>query len=158
MLSLTWHEQFLDEDIFVANRLSLLLLSCHLGTLAVLAAWWLRSTKKETGKYIFLQRRLSSHYIIYTLFLSNFVGICFARTLHYQFYSWYVQALPYLLWSGSQLYPLPVRVVILAAIEMSFLTFPATPLSSAVLQICHVLILLLSSPPTVIDVEGTKIE
>jgi hypothetical protein len=37
--------------------------------------------------------------------------------------------------------PLPVRLVCLAAIEMSFLTFPATPLSSGILQLVHFTIL-----------------
>jgi hypothetical protein len=37
--------------------------------------------------------------------------------------------------------PIPVRLACLAAIEVSFLTFPATPSSSAILQLVHLLIL-----------------
>ena len=36
------------------------------------------------------------------LFTSNFVGVMFARSLHYQFYSWYFHTLPWLLW-GTRL-------------------------------------------------------
>jgi hypothetical protein len=32
------------------------------------------------------------------MFTANLVGMAFARSLHYQFYTWYFHALPYLLW------------------------------------------------------------
>jgi alpha-1,3-mannosyltransferase len=38
--------------------------------------------------------------IAYTLFTSNLIGIIFARSLHYQFFSWYAHQLPLLLWCG----------------------------------------------------------
>jgi len=93
---------------------------------------------------------MSPHYIIYTMLISNFIGICFARTLHYQFYVWYFHGLPLLLWSGRT-YPLAVRLALLGAIEFAFLTFPATPTSSAVLQLAHVAILLQTRPPPILD-------
>jgi alpha-1,3-mannosyltransferase len=91
------------------------------------------------------------------MLISNFVGICFARTLHYQFYVWYFHALPFLLWTSNNnyAYPVPLRLAIMAAIEYAFLTFPATPTSSAVLQVAHAAILLRTSPPPVLeDVEA----
>lgn len=48
------------------------------------------------------------------------------------------------------MYPLPLRVMLLAGLEFSFLTFPATPFSSAVLQIVHLAVLLQIQPPTII--------
>jgi len=36
--------------------------------------------------------------LITILFTSNLIGILFARSLHYQFYSWYAQQIPFLLW------------------------------------------------------------
>ena len=74
------------------------------------------------------------------------MGIAFARTLHYQFYAWYISSVPFLLWSGA-LYPLPLRVLLLGALEYAFLTFPATPMSSMVLQAAHLAILLQIRPP-----------
>jgi len=41
------------------------------------------------------------------LFTSNLIGIIFARSLHYQFYSWYAQQIPFLAWRTR--YPWPLK-------------------------------------------------
>ena len=91
------------------------------------------------------------------MFVANFVGIAFARTLHYQFYAWYISSVPFLLW-GSAIYPLPLRALLLAALEYAFLTFPATPTSSLALQVAHLTILVQIRPPKQVweEVEWTQ--
>ena len=130
----------------MSKTLSMLLLVLHLLVLALVAWQWLRSTKIQTGTCLFLDKPLTAEYVVYTLMVSNFVGICFARTLHYQFYVWYFHSVPFLLLVQAK-YPLIIRVALLVAIEFSFNVFPATPLSSAVLQMAHLLILAGVRPP-----------
>lgn len=139
--------------------MSILLLLLHLTCLAIFCVRWLNATKAATGKRIFLftssslpasEKELSPAYITLTMFVSNFIGICFARTLHYQFYSWYFHALPFLLWCNTispqsnkirAPHHILLRIIQIVAIEFAFLTFPATPTSSAILQITHMCIL-----------------
>ena len=122
------------------------MLALHLAVLAVLAVQWLQSAKVQTGHTILIHQRLSPEYIVYTLVVSNFVGIVFARTLHYQFYVWYFYSLALILWISGR-YPIWMRVVLMGAVEYAFNVFPATPTSSAVLQVAHLLLLLCIRPP-----------
>lgn len=81
------------------------------------------------------------------MFTSNFIGILFARSLHYQFYSWYFQTLPYLLWqcawtTTQKGFKSTSRILIFITIEGCWLTFPSTTNSSWTLFACHLMILL----------------
>lgn len=122
--------KFLEEDLFLSKKTAFLLLVLHLGMLGL---YFFRVQKSS--------RPLNPEMILSTLFLSNFIGICCARTLHYQFYSWYFPSLPFLLWRETS-FPIVVRVILLLCIESSFLTFPATAMSSAILQAAHWVILI----------------
>ncbi|KAA0718702.1 Dol-P-Man:Man(5)GlcNAc(2)-PP-Dol alpha-1,3-mannosyltransferase [Triplophysa tibetana] len=108
---------------------------------AALAKTYSSSDKKDI---IQLKKPLTQ--IIQTvliLFTSNFIGMCFGRSLHYQFYVWYFHTLPFLLWSGGvkKLAHL-LRVLILGLIELSWNTYPSTTYSSLSLHVCHLIILL----------------
>jgi alpha-1,3-mannosyltransferase len=147
--------KFLPEELFVSKKLSLFLLLLTAIAYTLFAFKWIRETwstvTARRGKatkllgmtsssYLIGLGNLSSHYIICTIFISNFLGIAFARTLHYQFYVWYWHMLPYLLWHINL--PVIVRLVLLAMIEYSFNVFPATYASSFTLQTAHAIILI----------------
>lgn len=171
----TWKqiEKFLPESIFLSKQVSIILLLCHLGCLGYFfciqwpAAICSKKTKevvitdqeKKTvnqNQFLFLNKPLSPIYITTTLFVSNYIGICFARSIHYQFYCWYFHSIPYLLWysdisstaSGIGGYPILFRLIIVVVIELAYLTFPATPISSLALQMAHFAVLLQIQPAT----------
>jgi len=122
--------KFLPEETFLSKQWAIFLLLLHI---SLLGFYTFRLYKSR--------RQISPEHVLSVLFVTNFIGICCARTLHYQFLSWYVSSLPFLLWRETK-YPIPLRMILLGAVEYAFLTFPATPISSLVLQVAHWAILL----------------
>ncbi|XP_041658368.1 dol-P-Man:Man(5)GlcNAc(2)-PP-Dol alpha-1,3-mannosyltransferase isoform X1 [Cheilinus undulatus] len=142
--------RFLPEWLFLNRYFHLLLLVAHLLTLLLFALQrWRRPGEsifellKEPSKRKSPAQKSTADQIVLILFTSNFIGMCFSRSLHYQFYVWYFHTLPYLLWSGGvkKLAHL-LRVLILGLIELSWNTYPSTNSSSAALHVCHLIILL----------------
>ncbi|XP_012563282.2 dol-P-Man:Man(5)GlcNAc(2)-PP-Dol alpha-1,3-mannosyltransferase [Hydra vulgaris] len=134
--------RFLPENIFLSRWFHFILLFLHMLVLMlfILKKWpkpnnsWLSMLSKS-----YKGRILSSNEVVFVLFSSNFVGMCFARSLHYQFYVWYFHTLPFLLWSIKS--TPAFKLLILGLIEMCWNTYPSTSLSSGVLHSCHFLIL-----------------
>ena len=166
--------KFLPEDVFVSKPWALLLLFGHLGMLKILASRWRKASVRQRGTaatdewMCFTSKsrgnlRLSAEYIVYTMFVTNYIGIAFARTLHYQFYCWYFYSLPMLHGLSSiptarptstprTLLHLLLSVTAIVGAEFAFNVFPATAQSSMVLQISHLFLLgkiLTSIVPTI---------
>nr|XP_009775624.1 PREDICTED: dol-P-Man:Man(5)GlcNAc(2)-PP-Dol alpha-1,3-mannosyltransferase isoform X3 [Nicotiana sylvestris] len=98
--------KFVPEEIFVSKAFALSLLVAHLSLLLIFAHY--RWCRHEGGlfavvhsKIIQLKLRvarrdpsptnrvLQTDHIVTTMFVGNFIGIICARSLHYQFYSWF---------------------------------------------------------------------
>ncbi|KAF9264774.1 glycosyltransferase family 58 protein [Marasmius fiardii PR-910] len=82
---------------------------------------------------------ITADFVTVVLFTCNLIGLLFARSLHYQFYSWYAQQIPFLLFRTR--YPLALKIALLAAIESSWNVFPSTTQSSSILLGAHILLL-----------------
>ncbi|TFK72157.1 dolichyl-P-Man:Man(5)GlcNAc(2)-PP-dolichyl mannosyltransferase [Pluteus cervinus] len=83
--------------------------------------------------------KMSARDVTLILFTSNLIGILFARSLHYQFYSWYAQQIPLLAWATPNLWL--VKFALMANVEWAWNTFPSTRRSSGVLLACHIFLL-----------------
>ncbi|KAG8678212.1 dolichyl-P-Man:Man(5)GlcNAc(2)-PP-dolichol alpha-1,3-mannosyltransferase [Ceratobasidium sp. 394] len=109
--------RFVPEPTFLSPTFARGLLVAHVGLLAVFGfGVWCR---KQGGAVQVLKRGLerptrpaalsgvSQDYIATVFFTANLIGVLCARSLHYQFYSWYATQLPLLAWRTK--YPVPVR-------------------------------------------------
>ncbi|KAF3559299.1 hypothetical protein F2Q69_00010229 [Brassica cretica] len=150
--------KFVPERVFVSKEFAVCLLIAHLCLLAVFANY--KWCKHEGGIIGFMRSRrffltlpsslsfsdllisgsLAKEHIVTTMFVGNFIGVVCARSLHYQFYSWYFYSLPYLLWRTS--FPTWLRLILFLGIELCWNVYPSTPVSSALLMGLHLTVLL----------------
>ncbi|PIL24135.1 hypothetical protein GSI_13887 [Ganoderma sinense ZZ0214-1] len=142
--------RFLGEDLFLNSTWAKGLLAAHLGTLALFGLF--RWCQRDGGVWTVLGRGLTrpwrssavapvtADYVVTVLYTSNLIGILFARSLHYQFYSWYAMQLPFLAWRTK--YPVVIRLMLLLGIEYAWNVFPSTNLSSGILVASNAALLL----------------
>ncbi|KAF9246255.1 mannosyltransferase [Melanogaster broomeanus] len=131
--------RFVDENTFLSPSWARSLLIGHVTVLVAFGLFrWCRS---DGGVAALLSRGfrrpmrpaalapVSPDYVATVLMTSNLIGILFARSLHYQFYSWYFQQLPFL--TQKTKYPYLLQNGI--CLER----FPSTALSSSVLLMAN---------------------
>ncbi|KAL2896499.1 Dol-P-Man:Man(5)GlcNAc(2)-PP-Dol alpha-1 3-mannosyltransferase [Bienertia sinuspersici] len=151
--------KFVPEPIFVSKVFAVSLLIIHLGLLAmfvhkkwckheggllkVLHSVYVSTLScfpfKQLYAYGTTSKTLNSEHIVTTMFVGNFIGIVCARSLHYQFYSWYFFSLPYLLWKTP--FPTLIRIALFVGVELCWNVYPSNSYSSAVLLCIHLIIL-----------------
>ncbi|RWR91625.1 dol-P-Man:Man5GlcNAc2-PP-Dol alpha-1,3-mannosyltransferase isoform X1 [Cinnamomum micranthum f. kanehirae] len=141
--------KFVPEEIFVSKAFATILLTVHLVLLTVFAHY--KWCKHEGGLLHFLHSRfsyenlssvisrpssfchslihdstfkiLSKEHIVTVMFVGNFIGIVCARSLHYQFYSWYFYSLPFLLWKTP--FPTLLRLILFGGVEVCWNIYPS---------------------------------
>ncbi|XP_025083424.1 dol-P-Man:Man(5)GlcNAc(2)-PP-Dol alpha-1,3-mannosyltransferase-like [Pomacea canaliculata] len=134
--------RLLPEDMFLNRTFQISLLICHIAVLLLFCCFRWRKLFPEIqfslwmGKTKNLPKPIQ---ILLPLFTANFIGMCFSRSLHYQFYVWYFHSLHLLLWSTTL--PVVLRLLLLGLVELSWNTYPSTVVSSSILHVCHALLL-----------------
>lgn len=83
------------------------------------------------------------------LFIGQLIGILCARSLHYQFYSWYAWTIPFLAWkcvgdykNFSEVFKVAFTLSIFFSMELAWNIYPATWWSSLILWLCHTVLLI----------------
>ena len=142
--------RFVPEDVFLSRSWAIGLLAAHVTVLVLFGLF--RWCNPDGGVWTVLSRGLRAphapaglapitpDYVATVLFTSNLIGILFARSLHYQFYSWYAYQIPFLAWKTP--YPAVVKFALMLGIEYAWNVFPSTTLSSSVLVGANSLLLL----------------
>lgn len=144
MYKWTVNWKIFSEPFFLDRRFHALLLILHL---CFLSGYMCKFIRSHGGFSYFLkfnkatEREDSSVSLLYPMFVANFVGIVFSRSLHYQFYVWYYHTVPYILW-GLTDYSNSIRFLIFGLIELAWNVYPSTWWSSAILHLSHAAILL----------------
>lgn len=146
--------RFLPEETFVNPYFHLTLLILHILALIYFATKWvkyyksyakLKTMQKDLSKQIsknkqtYVDMSTVSQLFILPLFMANFIGMVFSRSLHYQFYIWYYHTLPYLAWCSD--YNIMTKLGLLGLIELCWNTYPSTIFSSASLHACHFILI-----------------
>lgn len=93
---------------------------------------------------MFGRRKVCDYEALLILFTSNFIGMCFSRGTHQQFYAWYSYSFPFLVDAafgrdGSN--PL-TKFATIMCLEIAWsVAKPRSPLQSYLLNACHLAIL-----------------
>ncbi|KAG4302182.1 hypothetical protein PCK1_001454 [Pneumocystis canis] len=148
--------KFLPESVFLSKKFSLLLFFAHGLILFIFSSTiWNRISGKSLKKLGLSLLNTRSQYInkvyktplqtrpliLITLFTSNLIGVLCARTLHYQFYSWFAWNIPYIL-SQTRI-PIFLQFILWALQEYAWNIYPSTVFSSSIMMVIYLLILLL---------------
>ena len=152
--------QLLPERAFLSPALAAALLAAHAALLARFAErdWFAAEGGARRAVARFLARgcapapearsaeakrastSTSTAEVLRIVFAANFVGVACARSLHYQFYSWYFHTLPFLLLEGRRL-PAWAAVALLAGVEAVWNVYPPRAAASAALLALHLAVL-----------------
>lgn len=76
-------------------------------------------------------KSMTPDYVLTTVVSSNLIGVLCARSLHYQFYSWFFWTVPFALYKSRSVFGTIPAFAIFAAQEYAWNVYPSTSLSSS---------------------------
>lgn len=142
--SVNW--KMIPEDLFNNDQFHKLLLTCHIVLLVLfLFTKWIPSSpvlfiKDALNINKRVDTTLTPEYIVGVLASCNLIGVICARSLHYQFLSWYSWSYPLLL-AGSGNTSVLLGVPLWVAHEWCWNVYPSNAVTSVVLLGCNILVL-----------------
>lgn len=160
MYKWTVNWRFIPEDVFLSDQFSTLLLVGHVSVLLIFVFTRFAS-KKITGKLVFellsdgvshpftktlnvensiVSPELGPKLILLIFSTTNLIGILFARSLHYQFLSWYCWLLPFMLYAAG--FNAFFGPLVFLAHEWCWNVYPSTNASSQLLILILVIVLI----------------
>lgn len=138
--------RFVGEEIFLSREFSVTLLVGHVTVLVLFALTrWLAPAGRPVRDMVArllrgqdplgdiqhpVSKRITPKYVVTTVLTANAIGMLFARSLHYQFYSYLAWATPLLLWR-SGMHP-ALQYGLWIAQEWAWNVYPSTDTSSKV--------------------------
>lgn len=150
--------RFVPEDIFLCREFALALLGAHLILLLAFCTkrgyHWMAlikvpqvfsSSSRKSSELPALIRalltassversqrisRMTPDFVLTTMATSNLIGILCARSLHYQFYSWFFWTVPFALYKVQSVCGSVVALAIFATQERAWNIYPSTSQSS----------------------------
>jgi len=139
--------RFVGEQTFLSREFSGSLLVGHASVVVLfILTRWLRPAGTPVIKMVqgilskgeplgdmqrdIVSRRITPSFVLTTALTANFIGMLFARSLHYQFFAYLAWATPFLLWK-SGFHPV-LQYVLWAAQEWAWNVYPSTDSSSKV--------------------------
>ncbi|KAK9464616.1 glycosyltransferase [Lipomyces arxii] len=147
--------RFVDEKVFLSHEFAQTLLIVHALILVVfILTRWLKLSNMSVIEVIqtivfpfprpanahnAIIARVSPDYVLKTFYTCNLIGVLCARSLHYQFYSWFAWSLPFLL-SMTGWNPM-LQLALWAAEEWAWNKYPSTGASSLVVVVTNAVIL-----------------
>jgi alpha-1,3-mannosyltransferase len=139
--------RFVGEDVFLSRGFAFGLLGLHAAVLVgFITTRWLRPARKPLSQLVIpllsgrspfteqeqrgVSRDVTPQFILTAILSANTIGLLFARSLHYQFYSYLAWSTPFLLWR-SGIHPV-LQYALWAIQEWAWNVYPSTPISSGV--------------------------
>jgi alpha-1,3-mannosyltransferase len=139
--------RFVGEDTFLSRPFALGLLAMHVLVLVwFIVNRWLKPTGKPWSAIVApilslrspfnpqeepqISAQVTPEFVMTTILSANVIGLLFARSLHYQFYSYLAWSTPYLLWRSGA-HPV-IQYGLWALQEWAWNVFPSTNVSSGV--------------------------
>lgn len=105
--------KFVPEEVFLGKNFAMTLMTVHISLLVLFAIKQIAGTSRGP---------------LHLIACANLIGILCARSLHYQFYSWFFWTVPYLAYTSNLSFVLAQALVV--GQEMCWNVFPATSMSS----------------------------